>query len=127
MAGHLFLSWGYRMLFFIPAILCAIGSFLVTRGLDGELTACWYLFGLLGVAYWIFLLISRRRLLFPKRIGIFLVCFVSAVIGYSIHPELEGMAGILYFLIPTMLVTIFVIGEILSFLQLLWRRRNRVN
>lgn len=100
----------------ISAVLCAACSFLVTRDADGELMLSFFLFGLLGVIYWKVLLRFRKRLGFSDRLNLLLVSMISTIVGYLIDTHLDGMAGTLYFLLPTMIVAAFIVGEIILLL-----------
>lgn len=100
------------MRYLTPAILSAGCSFFVTRGLDGDLLVCFFLFGFLGLAYWSYLQSSRNRPSFLSRLGIFFISLASAILGYSIAPTLDSMAGMLYLFIPMIIFGAFLIGEI---------------
>src|SRR3569623_953951 len=77
-------------------VVAGIGSFSVTRGVDGELFGCADLFSAFAVAYRLAILLLPVRATVLDSIGHLFWGELCAIVGMSLDSQLEEMAGMLY-------------------------------
>ena len=103
-------------------IVVGLGSFSVTRGADGELFGCAYLFSAFAVAYWLALLLLPVRATALDLIGHLFWGELCSIAGMSLDSQLEEMAGMLYMIVPAATAIVFVGGMLVT----AFRRRRVV-
>jgi hypothetical protein len=91
-----------------------------SRG-HGHPLALFVAFALLGLVYCALIWFSGRVSVVTGLKHLFLM-ELAVVTALAINPVLEGMSGILYFLIPELTAAIVVVGWLLQFVRLLVRR-----
>ncbi|HAI11690.1 MAG TPA: hypothetical protein DCM28_08290 [Phycisphaerales bacterium] len=94
----------------------SISSYLSTRGTDGELFLCFYLFGGITLLYLIILLRSDK---ITYR-DVFVSCWMFGIgssLTMMIDSHLDEMAGMLYAIIPTMLFCVLLLAMMTLFLK----------
>lgn len=97
-------------LMYLLSVVIGITSFLVSRGPDGKLTHFFVIFSLIAVAYIALAWMTRHLPLWPH-IGAHVVLFGGvAALGMVPKPHLDGMAGMLYMMLPAALALMFVLA-----------------
>ena len=104
-------------------VVVGIGSFSVTRGADGDLFGCVYLFSAFAVVYWLALLLLPVRATVLDSIGHLFWGELCSIVGMSLDSQLEEMAGMLYLIVPAATAIVFVGGAVVvSLRRCAWRR-----
>lgn len=91
-------------------VVVGIGSFSVTRGVDGQLFGCAYLFSAFAVAYWLALWLLPTRATILDSICHLFWGELCSIVGMSLDSQLEEMAGMLYLIVPAATAMVFVGG-----------------
>ncbi|MFA6294714.1 MAG: hypothetical protein WC637_23175 [Victivallales bacterium] len=105
-------------------ILFGIASFVSTKGVDGSLSIFLFLFMGLGIAYVITMSICFKTKGTIHSLGHFAVFMVLSIIPFFINQQLEEMGGVLYFLIPAMILLIVTLGAIALFILSFFRKKG---
>lgn len=98
-------------------VVVGVGSFSVTRGVDGQLFGCAYLFSAFAVAYWLALWLLPIRVTVLDSICHLFWGELCAIIGMSHDSQLDEMAGMLYLIVPAATAIVFIGGAVVVALR----------
>ena len=97
---------------YLLTVLITVASFAVTRGPDGRLVIALVAFGLIGITYVALAWITRNQPIWLHVLAHLVLFTAGAAVGMAPKPRLEEMAGMLYFLIPGLVIIMIALASL---------------
>ena len=96
--------------------LLGIASYVVTRGKDGHLMLFFILFSALAILYLIAMPLCFNTKFTIHSVGHLVFFELICIAAYMINPNLDEMAGALYYMIPVAVFGVVLLGSASLFL-----------